>query len=179
MEFCFPGDQAGLLIGREGKNVQEVEKRTHTKIKIIADKKDLSQNGRGKITGSKENCEKALFILLSDVLAKIRKQIENRSEVVLLRGRKECGLVIGKKGKTLRAIQFLSGAKVKIPQDEEDQVLDRPKQCTITGSSEQIGEAKELIQKALQGEDITRPAVMAAMLNMLVKIMGKHGFQFF
>ena len=178
MEFHFPGDQAGLFIGRGWKNIHSVEQRTDTKIKIRGDKKDITQNGRGKITGTKENCEKALAMLLNAVLAKITKQISSTTDTVALKGNRECGLVIGKGGKTLQAIEFLSGAKVKIAEEVEKRILNLPRQCIITGTSEGIKKAKELIEKAQQGEDITRPAVMLARFNVLVQIFTEYGFGF-
>lgn len=179
VEFCFPGDRTGLLIGREGKNVKEVEELTHTKIDIIGDKNDVSQNGTCKITGSKENCNEALFLLLTKVEANINRQTTNkRVETVELAGKKECGLVIGQDGKTLKSIQYLSGANVKIHQDELQRLLSLPTQCTITGTSEQVSKAKELINRARQGEDITGPAKRAAMLERLLMVMAKHGFTF-
>ena len=185
MQFCFPGDQTGLIIGRKGKNVKEVQELTHTKIEITGDKNDLSQDGRGTITGSKENCDEALVMLLTKVLAKINrqtaksnKQVDKRTETVELTGSKECGLVIGQDGKTRKSIEYLSGAKVKIHQDVGDQLLDLPRRCTITGTSEQIAKAKELIMKAKRGEDITGPAKTTAMLEKLVKVMAKYGFGF-
>lgn len=166
------------MIGREGKNVKEVEELTHTKIEITGNKSDHSENGRGKITGSEENCNKALVMLLTVVLAKISRLIDKRTETVLLAGRKECGLVIGQGGKTRKSIEYLSGAKVEIGQDDLERLFDLPSRCTITGTSEQIAKAKELIMKAKQGEDITGPAMMAAMLERLVKVMATHGFSF-
>lgn len=173
LEFCFPGDQTGILIGREGKNVKEVEELTQTKISIKGDKNDVSQNGSGVISGpNKEDCTAALVMLLTKVLARINKHIDTRSEKFSFSGRHQCGLVIGREGTTLKSIQFLSGAVVKIKQDNPTDL-----HCTITGSFDQIEKAKQLINRAMEKEDITKSALVAATLKMLFSVMAKHGYK--
>ena len=90
-----------------------------------------------------------------------------------------CGKIIGKKGSTCRAIESLSGARVKIDQKEGlERLLDDTGTCKITGSAEQIEEAKVLIQEAMQGKDVARMATLVAVLSVLMKEFEKIGFHF-
>ena len=177
--FRFPGDQAGLIIGREGRNIREVEDKTNTRIDIQKrDQHNLGTNGKAVIVGKEENCKKALCMILEEVRRKIARQIAT-SEIVLIPTSRLCGRVIGKDGSTRNAIERLSGARLKIDQKEGlEGLLDQTRTCRVTGSVEQIEIAKEFIQMAMDGEDIVRMATLAAIIAVLIKEFREMGFEF-
>ena len=86
-----------------------------------------------------------------------------------------CGKVIGTKGSTRRAIEAISGARIKIDQEDFFERLLSSGTCTITGSPEQISKAKELIQKAQEGVVYQSPEEI---LYQTILAFEKLGFSF-
>ena len=147
--ITFPGDLTGRIIGKEGANIKEVEEKTGTKIEIVSKKSsNLHENGKAVIIGSKGNCKEALDLILKNVQKHIAALFRVSETIHIPDG--YCGKVIGTKGSTRRAIEAISGARIKIDQEGLERLLNSGT-CTITGSPEQISKAKELIQKAQEG----------------------------
>ncbi len=185
--FHFPGDQTGLIIGKDGKNIQEVQRKTNTTIDIRKrDKHNVSTNGMALIIGTKENCREALRMVLEGVRQKIARHIAV-TEVLEIPNRQKCGRIIGAKGRTRLAIEKLTGARVHIDSEHDGGVPNletflfgdtQPRRCEITGSPEQVKEAKELIRKAMEGEDIAGMATAAAIILILMKEFQELGYEF-
>ena len=58
----IPADQAGLVIGAGGKNIQEVERLTNTSINVDGGPGLFGgQNRKVLVIRSEENCKKALY----------------------------------------------------------------------------------------------------------------------
>ena len=158
-----------MVIGRDGKNIRQVESETNTSIKVDQPSyAQLSQNARVIIVGSEHNCKKALCIILENLRKKISQQLAT-TKTMTIPGHK-AGRVIGKGGSTLNAIEKLTGARVNIEKREGlEALLDDSRICKITGMAEEIKEAEELIQEAMQGEDIVQKATFVAIMVMLMK----------
>jgi rRNA processing protein Krr1/Pno1 len=80
------------------------------------------------------------------------------------------GRIIGKNGATVEHIKTLSGAlDVKFSERPVgiQGLLIEQRDCTITGSHEQIEDAKKLIQRVIQGEDIVTSALFSALMEKL------------
>ena len=172
LSFECPGDVAGLIIGKDGKNRRDVESQTSTNIIVHKNEQDKTANTQVLICGKKENCEKALHLIAQNVLRKISLQTATTDTIMI--PSRLCGKVIGKNGATVRAIENLSGTSVQIKNKEGlDAFLDPdgPRKCEIKGSPEQIEKAKELIDMAQKGEDIAQAAFFAAcMVKMLQEL---------
>ena len=166
LTFQCPGDQTGIIIGKEGKNIRRIESETNTRIKVDSNRSDRSANATIVIRGTEENCKKALFMLVRHVSEKIAMHTAT-TETIVIPSRKLCARVIGKGGSTRKAIQKASGAFIKI----FDALLDPegPRECKITGSAEQIERAKELIEMAQQGTNIAKAAQIAVYTTNLMK----------
>ena len=180
--FHFPGDRTGLIIGKDGQNIREVENETNTHIDIDKRDRDPSKNGRATITGKEENCKKALRMILENLHRKINRHLAV-TETVMIPNRALCGKVIGKNGSTRHAIESLSGARLKIDDPVKEGLegllnFDQPRVCKITGSPEQIENARELMQSAMDGQDIVQEATVAAVIATLMKEFRKMGFEF-
>ena len=173
--FYIPKDRTGLVVGKEGKNVQEVERETNTSINI---KSASSGNGKGVIIGSEENCKRALLLILTNLERRISQQLAT-TETIAIPNREAAGRVIGKKGCNKKAIEALSGAKIKIIEIEGiASLLSDERQCKITGSAKQIEQAKELIEDAMGGVDVAGAAFFAAMFVKLASHFREMGFEF-
>ena len=180
LAFMFPGDRTGLIIGKDGQNIREVEEATNTKIHIDKPRHSgIGQNGHAYIVGKKVDCKKALLNILENLKRKIDRHVAT-TETMTIQNSRLCGRIIGSGGSTRRAIESLSGARVKIDQKEGlERWLNETATCRITGSAEQIERAKILIQDAMQGEDIAMMATVVAVLSVLIKeFKTEHGFEF-
>ncbi len=186
LKFYFPGDQTGIIIGRDGKNIQEVQRKTNTKIDIHKpDKPNMSTNGRAVIIGTEESCKEALCMILEGVRRKIARHTAV-TEVMEIPNN-VCGRVIGIKGRTCLAIEKLSGARVHIDSQQAEEGLEsflfgdsqsKPRRCELYCTPEQVESAKELVQMAMDGTDISKMATVAAVLHLLMKEFSELGFEF-
>ncbi|CAI7988526.1 Ubiquitin carboxyl-terminal hydrolase CYLD [Geodia barretti] len=96
LAFECPGDVAGFVIGRDGKNRRVVESKTDTKIRV--EKKEVTRqpNTRVVIIGEKENCKKALFLIVQNLRRKTALHIATTETIDI--PSQHCGRVIGRKG---------------------------------------------------------------------------------
>ena len=148
---------------------------TNTSIKITKrDPHDYAKTGTGRILGSKENCQRALALILRKLRKKV-SQHTSASKTISIPSHL-CGKVIGKDGASLRAIESISGAKIKIEKKKGWKGLFVNEQdCIITGLDEEIEVADKLIQEVMAGVDIASKAKLVDLIGILTK---KFGFQF-
>jgi len=175
LKVTFPGDRTGLIIGSEGNTIIEIQNVTHTTIKIDHNRYDPTANGVARITGSQKNCEDALMMMCKILNEKICR-LHAIKETITIPGH-SVGKVIGTGGSIKRAIEKLSGAKVKIEQDRTDLVfrlLADDAKVIIQGSEEQIERAKQLIEMAQLGEDVV---MLQNVLTEVFKVMKAMGFE--
>ena len=175
--FQIPKDTAGIVIGREGKNITEIERETNTSIQIERGF-SLAGNSKGIIRGSEENCKKAI-VLIAETIERRQKQ---HMAHVRVKEISNAGRVIGRDGSTRRAIETLSGARLKIEEKPLELGLGYlgigPTQtCKITGSDEAITAAERLIDRAQAGEDIHAQATFMSMATAIARLM-RLGFEF-
>ncbi len=123
------------------------------------------------------------------ILEGVRRKIARHTAVteVMEIPNNVCSRVIGSKGRTRLAIEKLSGARVHIDsqQDEEGLVSflfgdsqSKPRRCELSGTPEQVESAKELVQMAMDGTDISKMATVATVLRLLMKEFSELGFEF-
>ena len=155
-----------------------MESETNTTIKVHPNQLDPGANATVVITGTEDNCEKAFFMILRHVSEKIAMRTAT-TETIMIPSRKLCARVIGRGGSTRRAIENVSGARIKIDEKKGlDALLDPegPRECKISGSAEQIETAKELIEKAQRGTDIaTTETIMIPSQKLCARVIGKGG----
>ncbi len=168
--FKVPADRVGIIIGAGGKHIRAVERETGTIIKIL----DGVGGGdrKGVIRGGDENKEKALQLILDRLKSQVYQHTAKAETIQIQEGK--VGLVIGTKGRTVRAIRQLSGATIEVkdpPTGLESFSLFRSqtRDCVITGSEEDVEKAKELIRIAEKGGDIVGGATLAALIVDLAK----------
>lgn len=166
--FCIPNDRAGLVIGKDGKNILEVERATNTSIKVDSRKGSLGDERYAMITGSAENCKRA-FLMITQRLQR-RVYLHTATSETIKVPDNMVGRIIGKSGITIEGIKSLSGANDIKFSDKPvglQGLLNTERDCTITGSHEEIEEAKKLIHRVLDGEDIVTGAYLAALMMKL------------
>ena len=168
-----------MVIGKDGKNIRQVESETNTSIKFErSEQAQLSRNTTVAIIGSEENCKRALYIILENLRRKIFQHLATTETIQI--PNHLVGRVIGKGGSTCNAIEKLSGARVKVESKDLglEPLLDDSRSCKITGMAEHIEEAKELIKRAMQGADIVQQATSAAIMDKLIKNFEVLRFKF-
>ena len=179
LAFECPGDVAGFVIGRDGKNLRDVESKTDTRIRVEKKEVDTSANTRVVIMGKNENCQKALFLIVQNLRRKTALHTATTETIDI--PSQHCGRVIGRKGANVRAIEKLTGTRINIEQLKGLDVFlnfEAVAKCKITGSAEQIEKAKEMIRKSVEGSDIAGAAFIAAFMLKFMKEMGAEGHTF-
>lgn len=175
LKVTFPGDRVGLIIGTEGATIHEIQNTTHTTIKISHNRFIPTSNATALIIGSKKNCEDALILMckkLNEKICRLHAIEETMTVPDALVGR-----VIGNEGSTKKAIEKLSGAKVKIDQEDKGlalRLLVRDAKIIIKGSKEQIDRAKQLIERAQCGDNIV---LLQNVLTEVFQVMKAMGFE--
>ena len=174
-----PGDVAGFVIGKDGKNRREVESKTNTKICVERNERDKTANTKVLIQGDEENCQRALLLIVQNIRRKTALHTATTKTITI--PNQHCGRVIGKGGANVKEIQSLTGTRINVKGRQGwDAILnpEEPATCEITGSSEQIEEAKKLIAKAVEGEDVAQNAFFAAFISALVQELKAEGYTF-
>lgn len=177
MFFVCPGDVAGFIIGKDGKNRRDVESKTGTRIKVLKNEQDSTANTKVAILGDKESCERALLLIVQNIRRKTALHTAT-TEIIKIAN---AGKVIGKKGANVQAIQNLTGTRINIEKRQGLEAFlepNSPVNCEITGSSDQIERAKELIQLSLDGDDIAHAAITAVFMLRFMKELKAEGYVF-
>ena len=174
LRVTFPGDRTGLIIGNEGNTIHEIQNESHTEIKVCHNRSDPTANGVAWILGSKKNCEEALMLMCKKLNEKICR-LHAIKETITIPDR-SVGRVIGTEGSVKKAIEKLSGVKMKVEQEKDMmlRLLATEAKVTIQGSEEQIDRAKQLIEMAVQGENIV---MLQNVLKEVLKVMNAMGFE--
>lgn len=152
IEVRVPRDMVGAVIGREGANIKKVQEKTNCRINFKDDHGPAEGPERiAIIRGKPGNAQEAELL--------IRTMIQNQPVILteeMFVPQKTLGRIIGKGGVSVKEMQRISQAKIKVdsgPLNSTDRNPDSLKQITIKGSMDQIASAKALIEEKVQ-EDI-------------------------
>lgn len=159
-EMMIPGPKVGLLIGKGGENIRNLQEKGGVKMVLIQDGPQQTTHEKPlRITGDPQKVEFAKQ-MVADLLA--QKDLErsfshsngsgpHQEEIMV--PRQAVGVVIGKGGDMIKRIQQDSGTRVQFIQGKED--IPGDKLCQITGSADQVQKAgnmiRDLIQSVLMG----------------------------
>ena len=176
LAFECPRDVTGFVIGKNGKNLREVESKTNTVLKVEKNEHDLAENAKVLIIGKKEDCVKALKLIIQKI--NLKRALHTATTVTIEIPNQHCGRVIGKKGANVRAIQDLTGTRIQVESLKgfEAFMPDAMAKCEITGTPDQIEKAKEMIQKSVEGSDIAGAAYITAFMLRFMKELKDEGF---
>lgn len=139
-EILIPADKVGLIIGKGGETIRSMQSKLQVRMAMIQD--GTENTGQAKplrISGDKEKvkaAEQAVRDLINN--EGTGKEIPVPKPLV--------GMVIGRSGDTIKNIQIDTGAKVQF---KEDDPLSPNRVALISGSTQSVDRAVEIIQEIL------------------------------
>ncbi|XP_032230790.1 tudor domain-containing 6-like [Nematostella vectensis] len=151
LELKVPASVSGVIIGRGGANIKKIQKETGTYINFKDDdepkEKDFGANRTPSertivIKGEREKARKAELIIKKIVAEQPRQLTEE-----YLIPQAACGKIIGRGGATIRHLCQVSGARIVV--DRSEIRPDVPRKCTVTGTVDQIANAKGLLDETI------------------------------
>ncbi|KAL6658756.1 hypothetical protein ACP70R_002796 [Stipagrostis hirtigluma subsp. patula] len=159
-----PNSKVGVLIGKAGETIKNLQLSSGAKIQITKDV-DADSNALTRpveLLGTLENIDKAEQLIKS-VIAEAEA---GGSPALIARGfgsgqsgseqfemtvpDNKVGLIIGKGGETIKGLQTRSGARIQlIPQHPPEGVTLTERTVRVTGNKKQIEDAKAMIKQAM------------------------------
>lgn len=155
VEIMIPGPKVGLIIGKGGETIKQLQERSGAKMVVIQEGPNPEQEKPLRITGDPQKVEYAKQ-LVYDLIAEKEMQNFNRggggrgrnnqqqydnnfggggggggSETEVLVPRAAVGVVIGKGGDMIKKIQAETGARVQFQQGHDEGPGDR--RCYLAG----------------------------------------------
>ncbi|XP_042898307.1 far upstream element-binding protein 1 isoform X2 [Parasteatoda tepidariorum] len=166
VEMMIPGPKVGLVIGKGGETIRNLQERAAVKMVLIQDgPQQTSQEKPLRITGEPDKCEYAKQLVMDLITEKeletLQRGFEGTNEYGSSAGgqrsgntheimvpKQAVGVVIGKGGDMIKKIQQDSGARVQFLNVKEEGPED--KVCVVTGTPEQIQAASSFISDLIQ-----------------------------
>ena len=155
-----PAISVGAIIGKKGANVQEIMKRSGCK--IVIDQSDQRDGAPKKVnlSGPPDKLAVAMQLVTliikdgANALFEAVSEDDGAQNSVSLQSESRCpktkvGEVIGLKGATIAEIMRRSSCKVRIVQEAPTDGNSQERQVVYNGTSEQINEAKALVQSVI------------------------------
>ncbi|CAH1972681.1 unnamed protein product [Acanthoscelides obtectus] len=140
LEIRVPKDMVKVLIGRNGKNIKQIEGQSNTRINFKG--REAGDDKICVIRGSVEACNIA-DNLIQEFIS--NQPVLESQDIWIPMG---CvGKVIGRNGDKISEIRSLSGAKLTVCDDEKGLTS---KRITIKGTLDQINIAKSLIEDVVE-----------------------------
>jgi len=137
LEVKIPKDGVGLVIGRQGANIREIQAKTETRINF-RDELETEEYRVAAIRGSPDGAQLA-EILIHQTLAQ-----QPRVETVVMEvPSRNVGRVIGRRGETVKAISRASRCKVEV----EPETKAYETKIILRGSSDSIESARNMIME--------------------------------
>ncbi|XP_025113716.1 far upstream element-binding protein 1-like isoform X3 [Pomacea canaliculata] len=176
VEMSIPGGKVGLVIGKGGETIRQLQERAGVKMVMIQDSNAPTASDKPlRITGEPSKCQRAKEMVLELLAEKDMHggmgTFNNYDGMGHGGGggggggsgpggmeipvpRQAVGLVIGKGGEMIKKIQGETGAKVQFKPDD-GQSEDRL--CAITGSPDKVQNAISMIHELLANANIDGP----------------------
>lgn len=156
LQIMVPDKTVGLIIGRGGENVKELQNKSRAKINITTERESVNGMRPINILGSRpavEEAKRLIFQIVTDDEAGIpisRKGPaadaigsgrDSRQEVMRV-PQDAVGMIIGRGGETVRDMQQESGCLIKVSTNQHSD----QREITLTGSDATIARARVIIQ---------------------------------
>lgn len=174
-----PSTCVGLVIGRNGETIRNLQDRSNAEIKVTPDEKaNLDSDRRSiEITGRGDAINFA-HQLISEIVMDARSRraphgplpgsFYNGQPVlqeVLTIPNEKVGLIIGKRGAAIRELQGKSGAKIQVTKDDSAIQSDGSRPVHITGTRAQVDEAKAMIASKINIPLLSSAVPLGTMFN--------------
>lgn len=154
-----PTSCVGLVIGRNGDTIRNLQDRSGADIKVTPDQQvQPGQPSRSIVlTGSEDSISMAQRLITDIVVDSSRRNphpapvvgTHINGELVVMAvlhvQNEKVGLIIGRKGVAIREFQLRSGAKIQVTKDGNSVQADGSRPVMVTGTRVQIEEARKLI----------------------------------
>lgn len=141
VEVMIPGPKVGLIIGKGGETIKQLQERSGTRMVVVQDGPQQENEKPLRIYGDAQKVEHAKQ-LVYDLIA------EKEMEVSVAVPRSAVGVVIGKNGEMIKKIQNETGARVQFQQGRDDNPEER--MCALTGTMTQIDDARQRIEELIE-----------------------------
>ena len=135
----------GFVIGRGGQNIRQIEQETGVRVKML--------DGVG---GDMARAELYGFpYQVAEASARVRQAVSDKTKKIEESKKKTCvteiklpgpvvGRVIGHRGETIRNIERISKARVRVVENEE--LKDSDRLCVISGTDQQVANAADMVR---------------------------------
>lgn len=172
-EMMIPGSKVGLIIGKGGLTIKQLQERTGAKMVVIQDGPDQEMEKPLRISGDPQKVEHAkqlVYELIQDKGNEQSPQSNNRSQnqnsmqdhgaaypgaggrgnnnggdqIEVFVPKAAVGVVIGKEGGMIKKIQADTGCKLQFLQTKGDGPGDR--RCIVQGTKQQVDDGKRMIE---------------------------------
>jgi len=151
IDVKIPRDMVGVVIGRQGSNIREIQAKTETRIHF-RDELETEQFRVACIRGLPDDAQLAEILIHQT----ISQQPRVETLTIYVPGR-AVGRIIGRGGESVKEIQRVSRCKVDIDRGALGEGME--KKIVLKGASDQISMAKQLIEDKVKEEDMMRSSV--------------------
>eukprot|EP00177_Eucheuma_denticulatum_P007902 GFKZ01014392.1.p1 GENE.GFKZ01014392.1~~GFKZ01014392.1.p1 ORF type:complete len:655 (-),score=82.95 GFKZ01014392.1:340-2106(-) len=170
-----PTTCVGLVIGRNGETIRNLQDRSGAEIKVTPDEEAAPDSDtRSILISGTEDAIATAHQMISEIVmdARSRRPPQSGPQVgttingqpvvleVLTIPNEKVGLIIGKRGAAIRELQSKSGAKIQVTKDDSAIQSDGSRPVTITGIRQHVDEAKAMI-----ANKINMPLMTSAPVN--------------
>lgn len=170
VEIMIPGPKVGLIIGKGGETIKQLQEKSGAKMIVIQDGPNQEVEKPLRINGEPSKVEYAKQ-LVYELIAEKEMQAYNRrgggggpgnnrnqderqqfndygnNEVEVLVPRAAVGVVIGKGGDMIKKIQAETGARVQFQQAKEEGPGER--RCYLSGRPQNVEQARQRIEELI------------------------------
>ncbi|XP_055621045.1 far upstream element-binding protein 3 isoform X3 [Toxorhynchites rutilus septentrionalis] len=151
-EIMIPGSKVGLIIGKGGETIKQLQEKSGAKMVIIQDGPGQEMEKPLRISGDPHKVEMAkqlVYDLIQEKDNYTQRQTMNGTEQAeVFVPKSAVGVVIGKGGDMIKKIQGESGCKLQFIQGRGDGPGDR--RCIVQGSRAQVEEGKRMIEELIE-----------------------------
>lgn len=162
VEVMIPGPKVGLIIGKGGETIKQLQERSGTRMVVVQDGPQQENEKPLRIYGDPLKVEHAKQ-LVYDLIAEKEMEVStyNRTQrfgsyggggpqqtIEVAVPRSAVGVVIGKNGDMIKKIQNETGARVQFQQGRDDNPDER--MCALTGTMNQIEDARQRIEELIE-----------------------------
>jgi len=150
LEVRIPKDSVGVVIGRQGANIRDIQAKTDTRINF-KDELETDTHRVACIRGLPDDAQMAEILIHQTIASQPRLEtlelfVPNRS----------IGRIIGRNGDTIRALQRNARCKIDVERGGDERDPDGKKRITIKGTSHQIDLAKSMVEEKVAEEETMR-----------------------
>lgn len=167
IEVKIPKESIGIVIGRQGNTIKEIQAKSDTKINF-KDEKVTDEYKVCVIRGTAEAAQYAESLIHEKIVSQPLIETYEMSVPIQAIGR-----IIGKAGENIRAISRNSNAKIIIENTTTSPVSNERK-IIIKGTSEQIGLAKVLVEQKVEEDRECRNRIESNVANRSPRKKAKY-----